>query len=53
MLAPTANPGDAIRVESQVVTGWFKVESLKHSGDIRGNDWVTEFELIEVMLDDE
>lgn len=53
LLAPTANPGDAIRVESQVVTGWFKVESLKHSGDIRGNDWITEFELIEVMLDDE
>jgi len=51
LLAPTVNPGDAVRVESTTVTGWFRVESLKHNGDTHGKDWYTEHELIEVILD--
>lgn len=52
LLAPTINPGDAVRVESRTVTGWFRVETLKHSGDTHGNEWHTEHELIEVILDE-
>ena len=52
LLAPTVNPGDATRVESRTVTGWFRVETLKHSGDTHGNEWYTEHELIEVILDE-
>lgn len=51
LLAPTASPADLLRVESMAVTGWLKVESLNHSGDTHGKDWVTNFELVEVMLD--
>lgn len=50
--APTVNPGDLVRVESTTVTGWFRVESLKHSGDTYGTEWYTELELIEVLLDE-
>lgn len=51
LLAPTVTPGDAVRVESITVTGWFRVETLKHSGDTHGNEWYTEHELIEVILE--
>lgn len=52
LLAPTVNPGDAIRIESGAVSGWFKVESVKHSGGIYKNDWTSEIHCIEVMLDE-
>lgn len=52
LLAPTINPGDTVRVESKAVTGWFKVEKLKHSGDTHGNEWYTEQELSEVSIDE-
>ncbi len=51
LLAPTVNPGDLVRVESSTVTGWFKEESLKHSGDTHGQEWYTEQEIIEIQLD--
>ncbi len=53
LLAPTVNPGDAVRVESRTVTGWFRVETLKHSGDTHGNEWFTEHNIVEVILDNE
>jgi hypothetical protein len=52
LLAPTINPGDLVRVESDTVTGWFRVETLKHSGDTHGNEWYTEQELIVVDEDE-
>jgi hypothetical protein len=52
LLAPTTNPGDGVRIESDFVTGWLKIESLKHSGDTHSNDWNTQLELIEVLLDE-
>jgi len=51
LLAPTLNPGDAVRVESITVTGWFRVETLKHGGDTHGNEWYSEQELIEVIIE--
>jgi hypothetical protein len=52
LLAPTVNPGDMVRVESDTVTGWFRVESLKNSGDTHGREWYTEQELIEILQDE-
>lgn len=53
LLAPTVNPGDAVRVESKTVTGWFRVESLKHAGNTHGGTWLSEMELIEVKVSGE
>lgn len=51
LLAPTLKPGDAIKIESRLVTGWFKVSKLKHSGDTHGGDWKTEIEIVENAYD--
>jgi len=53
LLAPTVNPGDAVRIESGVVSGWFKVERVKHTGGVYITDWKSEIDCIEVMLDEE
>lgn len=34
--------GDIIRLEDTLITGWFKVESLRHSGGWRSPNWYTE-----------
>lgn len=47
LLSPTVNSGDVIKVESCLIDGWFRVESIKHSGDSHGGDWMSEFEIIE------
>ena len=49
LLAPTINPGDLVKVESVTITGWFKVESMKHRGDTHGREWYSEMELIELV----
>lgn len=51
LLAPTINPGDMVMVDSMYLKGWFKVESLSHSGDTHGQDWFTELELIELKVE--
>lgn len=48
LLQPTLMPGDAIRLESKLVSGWFRIETMKHSGDYSGNNWYTEMEIYEV-----
>lgn len=47
LLAPTINPGDAVKVESKLITGWFRVEAVQHKGDSFGHDWISEIDLIE------
>ncbi len=47
LLAPTVNPGDAVKVESRIITSWFRVEAIKHCGDSHGSDWTSEIDLIE------
>lgn len=47
LLAPTITPGDAIKIESRIITGWFKVEAIKHNGDSIGQNWTSEINLIE------
>ena len=48
LLQPTLNPGDLIYLESIPVTGWFKIESLKHTGNYDGPDWYSELEVYEI-----
>ena len=47
LLSPTVMPGEKVKVESRVITGWFRVERIQHSGDYMGDSWVSEMELVE------
>lgn len=47
LLAPTVSPGDAIKVESRMINGWFRVESLQHTGDSIGGQYKTQMDIIE------
>jgi hypothetical protein len=42
LLNPDIRAGDIIRLEDTLITGWFKVESLRHSGGWRSPGWYTE-----------
>lgn len=48
LLVPSVNPGDMVKVESRIITGWFRVERVRHRGDYNGQSWNSEMELIEV-----
>lgn len=48
LLVPSVNPGDMVKVESRIITGWFRVEKVRHSGDYNGQRWNSEMDLIEV-----
>lgn len=47
LLLPTVNPGDLVKMESRSVEGFWRVESLRHSGDSHGGDWQTELQLVD------
>ena len=47
LLAPTVSPGDAIKVESRVINGWFRVETIKHTGDSINGEYRSQMDLIE------
>ena len=48
LLAPSVNPGDAVKVESRMIKGWFRVESISHVGDsYGGGQWQSKIQLIE------
>lgn len=42
LLNPDIHAGDIIRLEDTLITGWFKVESLRHTGGWRSPSWYTE-----------
>jgi len=42
LLNPDIKPGEIVRLEYMDFTGWYKVESVRHTGDFRGSDWYTE-----------
>ena len=42
LLNPDIKAGDIIRLDEGLLKGWYKVESLRHSGSWRGDNWVTE-----------
>lgn len=49
LLLPTINPGDLVKMESrtEAAQGFWRVESVKHTGDSEGGDWETEMELVD------
>lgn len=48
LLLPSLNPGDLVKLESRQVQDWFRVESLKHTGDWNGSGhWQTTIELLD------
>lgn len=53
LLSPSINPGDAVKVDSRYVAGWFRVESVTHSGETFGGDFQSEMELEEVIIFDD
>lgn len=42
LLNPDINAGDIIRLEDTYITGWFRVDSLRHTGGWRSREWATE-----------
>ena len=44
LLNPDIIPGDIVRLEDTLITGWFKVESLRHYGGWRESNWYTEIQ---------
>lgn len=42
LLNPDINAGDIIRLEDTFITGWFRVDSLRHTGGSRSPGWYTE-----------
>jgi hypothetical protein len=48
LLLPEINPGDLVKLESRSVTGFFRAEQVKHTGDWGGSgDWLTDLELVD------
>ena len=47
LLSPTVMPGEKVKVESRIITGWFRVERIEHNGDYMGDEWTSEMELVE------
>ncbi|OBW92975.1 phage protein [Gallibacterium salpingitidis] len=48
LLLAMVNPCDKIKLESQTVTNWFRVEKIKHSGDSHSGDWLSELHLVDL-----
>jgi hypothetical protein len=41
-LNPRIQAGDVVKLEDTFITGWYKVDSIRHSGGWRSPDWITE-----------
>lgn len=42
LLNPDLVPGSIVKLEDTLITGWFKISDLRHTGDFRGSSWFTE-----------
>ncbi len=42
LLNPDIVAGSIVKLEDAFINGWFKVESIRHSGEWRGTGWYTE-----------
>lgn len=45
LLNPRLNPGGLVDVRSKDITGVFKIDTVRHYGDTRGNEWYSEIEV--------
>lgn len=53
LLSSNSNPGDAVKVVSRYVSGWFRIESITHTGETYGGEFKSEMELEEVIIFDD
>lgn len=42
LLNPDIKAGDIIQIEEGLLKGWYKVDSIRHTGSWRGDNWFTE-----------
>ncbi|MCY1453543.1 hypothetical protein D9M71_705430 [compost metagenome] len=42
LLNPDIKAGDIIQIEEGLLKGWYRVDSLRHSGGWRSENWSTE-----------
>lgn len=47
LLLPQVNPGDLVKLESKSANGFYRAESVKHTGDSEGGDWQSELHLVD------
>lgn len=52
LLLPQVNPGDIVRVEARKVNAWMRVDAVRHSGSFYGDEWKTELNLREILLEE-
>ena len=45
-------PGRVVRLESDWITGYYRVNTARFSGDMRGNEWYVECFCSEVYTED-
>jgi len=45
LLNPDIIPGDIVKLEDTLITGWFKVDSMRHTGGWRDSSWYSELQL--------
>jgi len=48
LLLPSLRPGRYVVLDSEFVSGAFRVQSVEHSGDTHGNDWTTDVEAVQI-----
>lgn len=48
LLRPSIRPGRYVLLESEFVSGAFKVQSVEHNGDTHGNEWFSDVEAVQV-----
>jgi hypothetical protein len=42
LLNPDLQAGDIVKLEDTLLTGWYRVDDIRHTGSFRGNEWFTE-----------
>lgn len=54
LINPNLTVGNIVKLESQRIEGWFKVDEIRYHGSYRGNDWVQDVlcSYIEQVLDE-
>jgi hypothetical protein len=45
LLNPDIIPGDIVKLEDTLITGWYRIDSLRHTGGWRDSSWYSELQL--------
>lgn len=52
LLNPSFLVSSVVRIESEEITGYFRINSLRYTGDFRGNPWYAELQCSEMTATD-